>query len=227
MSDLSYNEIDNNFSDNDYDDESSDNYSFDYSDDFEEEIDDNYSVIQDNKSIQNNDYNTELYDSQVDQNINKDNIILMLEDEQPEDIIINESMKKFINSLFKKSEKKSKEFSDLFDNELLREFNKKKKLDEKHAKFNIDKYNLLIRENKFNKKSDPYGWVFDKYEEPINIHVSEELQITKTKEEIFDIIMNELVNQKQKIQLTVKSVPTQIYKILNINIDKYIIQNKK
>lgn len=221
MSEISSDEIDN-FSD-EYNDSDND---FDYSDDFEEDIkeymDSNYETI--NKL---DEYNTEIFESSNDQSNNKDKIVLSLEDEGNDTIIINDSMKKFVNNLFKKSEKKSKEFSDLFDNKKLREFNKKKKLDEKHSKYNIDKYNLLIRENKFNKKSDPYGWVFDKYDDPINIHVSEELQITKTKEEIFDIIMNELVNQKQKIQLTAKAIPTQIYKLLDIDIDKYIVQSKR
>ena len=222
MSEISSDEIDN-FSD-EYNDSDND---FDYSDDFEEDnkeyMDSNYETI--NKLL--DEYNTEIFESSNDQNINKDKIVLSLEDDDNDTIIINDSMKKFVNNLFKKSEKKSKEFSDLFDNKKLREFNKKKKLDEKHSKYNIDKYNLLIRENKFNKKSDPYGWVFDKDDDPINIHVSEELQITKTKEEIFDIIMNELVNQKQKIQLTAKAIPTQIYKLLGIDIDKYIVQSKR
>lgn len=69
----------------------------------------------------------------------------------------NPLIKQFMKNLFKISQKKDAEISDLFDSEELSEFNAKKKYDVKHSKFGYDEYGLLIRENKFNKQNDFYG----------------------------------------------------------------------
>lgn len=138
------------------------------------------------------------------------------------DIIINQHMVDFFSKLYNHINKRNDEFSQVFTNEVLEQFNDKKHFTEKHTKYNVDKYGLLIRENKYNNHNDAYGWVFD-CNEPVNIHVSEELKRTKTKEEIFDIVMRELI-RKNKISLTPKSIPTQIFKLINIDISKYMKQ---
>ena len=136
------------------------------------------------------------------------------------DLIINQHMVDFFGELYNHISKRNNEFSQVFTNELLEPFNNKKHFTEKHTKYNIDKYGLLIRENKYNNHNDAYGWVFD-CNEPVNIHVSEELKNTKTKKEIFDIVMCELM-RKNKISLTPKSIPAQIFKLVNIDVSKYM-----
>ena len=81
---------------------------------------------------------------------------------------------------------------------------------------------MLIRENKYNDKNSAYGWIFDSNKEPMNIHVTDELLLTKEPSEIFDIIMRELTVQKHKINLTPKTIPAQVFKLLDIDVSKYI-----
>ena len=136
-------------------------------------------------------------------------------------IIINEDMKKYMQKLFIKSEKKKDNFSLLFDNYLLDKINNSKKYTEKHQKFNVDKYNLWIREDKYNITNNIYGWKFNDNDEVININVTEELELTKEPEEIFKIVLNDWI-KRGKINITPKSIAGQIYKALNIDINKYI-----
>ena len=153
--------------------------------------------------------------------IETDDQRVLTEDEQPdEDLIINQNMVDFFSKLYNHISKRNDEFSQAFTNELLEEFNNHKRFTDKHTKYSIDKYGLLIRENKYNNHTDAYGWVFD-CNEPINIHITDELKRTKTKEEIFDIVMTELT-RKNKINLTPKSIPGQIYKIVNIDVSKWM-----
>ena len=92
-------------------------------------------------------------------------------------------MKKYMQKLFIKSEKKKDNFSLLFDNYLLDKINNSKKYTEKHQKFNVDTYNLLIREDKYNISNNIYGWKFNDNDEVININVTEELELTKEPED--------------------------------------------
>ena len=164
-------------------------------------------------------------ESDIDYNMSGQDCIPNEEDDDElddTDIIINQHMVDFFSKLYNHISKRNDEFSQVFTNEALEQFNNKKHFTEKHTKYNVDKYGLLIRENKYNNHNDAYGWVFD-CNEPVNIHVSEELKRTKTKEEIFDIIMCELI-RKNKISLTPKSIPTQIFKLLNIDVSKYMKQ---
>lgn len=135
-------------------------------------------------------------------------------------VITNDAMIKYMNKLFEKSEKKRDNFSILFDNHILDKINRSKKYTEKHQKFNVDKYNLLIREDKYNS-NHIYGWKFNDNDEIININVTEELELTKEPEEIFKIILNDWI-KRGKINITPKSIAGQIYNALNIDISKYI-----
>ena len=142
-------------------------------------------------------------------------------DETGDKIIINKKMLKFMNKLFIKSDKKRDDFSLLFENPLLEKINKSKKYDIKHQKFNVDKYNLLIREDKYNQPKEIYGWKFNSNDEVVNIGVSEELELTKTPDEIFEIVVNDWV-KRGKILISSKSIAGQIYKALDIDIYSYI-----
>lgn len=134
-------------------------------------------------------------------------------------IIINNGMKRLMNKLFAKTDEKKVEFGDLFNNPALLKINKSKKYDEKHTRFNVDEYNLLIRENMYNNTKSIYGWVLID-DKPVNINVTEELRLTKTHDEIFNLLMKEFVHSN-KITLTKNSVPGNIYKTLNIDISNY------
>ena len=70
------------------------------------------------------------------------------------DIIINQHMVDFFSKLYNHINKRNDEFSQVFTNEVLEQFNDKKHFTEKHTKYNVDKYGLLIRENKYNNHND-------------------------------------------------------------------------
>lgn len=135
-------------------------------------------------------------------------------------IIVNEGMKRLMGKLFDKTDAKIIEFSDMFNNPALESINKSKKYDIKHTKFNVDEYNLLIRENMFNNSKSIYGWVL-RNDKPVNINVTDELTLTMTKEKIFDLLMKDF-SHRNKITLTKNSVPGMIYRALNIDISKYV-----
>lgn len=136
------------------------------------------------------------------------------------DIIVNEGVIRLMNKLFIKSKAKKAEISDLFENPLIDRINKSKKFDTKHTKFNVDEYNLLIRENMYNNPKSIYGWVLCDGK-PVNIHVTEELKLTTSKEKIFDLLLTDFVH-RNKITLTKNSTPGAIYKALNIDVSKYL-----
>lgn len=140
-------------------------------------------------------------------------------DEAP--IIINEGMKTFMAALLSGNIEINDRISDEFDNVLFDEFNKKKKFDIKHSKYSIDKYGMLIRENKFNKK-DLLGWIYDEDHEPVNINITEEMKRTKTNDEIFDIIMSDYVFRYKKVKITLKSDIYKLAEILKKDITKFI-----
>ena len=133
----------------------------------------------------------------------------------------NESIQLFMETIFKKTEQKQQEFSDIFDNPILHDFNIKKHFDTKHTKFSVDCYGLLIRENKYNQR-DPYGWVLDAAtDRPVNINVTSEMKRLKSPEDIFDTIMMDLAVNHKKINLTPTAIPTQVFKILQRDVSKY------
>ena len=140
--------------------------------------------------------------------------------QENDDLVINPCMVNFFNKLYNHIDEKTNEFSELFNNSLLEDINNKKHFTEKHTKYNVDKYCLLIRENKYNIKNDACGWVFDN-DEPVNIHVSDELKYTKSPNEIFDIVMTDLV-RRNKLNMTTKSIPTLIFTQLGKDVSKYI-----
>ena len=146
-----------------------------------------------------------------------DQTVVMSNDEH---IVINNDMLAFFNKLFNHVDERNNEFSQMFTSDVLEEFNNKKHFTEKHTKYSVDRYGLLIRENKYNNHTDACGWVFDN-NEPTNIHVSSELKQTKSPDEIFDIVMSELVRRK-KLNITNKSIPTQIFKLIGRNVDKWM-----
>lgn len=135
-------------------------------------------------------------------------------------VVINEGVKRLMEKLFTKTYEKKIEFSDLFNNPALEKVNKSKKYDEKHTRFNVDEYNLLIRENMFNNAKSIYGWVLID-NKPVNINVTEELRLTKTNDEIFDFLIKEFVHNN-KITLTKNSIPGVIYKTLGIDVSQYV-----
>ena len=135
-------------------------------------------------------------------------------------IHINPNMLNFMNHLYTISTEKNITFSKLFNNPLLESLNKKKTFDKKHSKISVDPYNLLIRQNKYNIKTDTYGWrLYNGI--PINIHVTDEMILTKTNEEIFKLVMSELVYQKRKLKLTSKTIPSQAFNALGIDVSEY------
>lgn len=136
-----------------------------------------------------------------------------------ESAYINNDMKYLMNKLFIKSDNKKKELSEYFNNPLLEKINSSKHYDEKNQKYNIDEYNLLIRENEFNNKKSIYGWrIIDG--RAVNINVSEELIATEEKDKIFDLLMKDFIN-RNKITISKNSVAGQIYKALDIDVSKY------
>ena len=136
-----------------------------------------------------------------------------------ESIVINNDMKYLMNKLFIKSDNKKKELSEYFNNPSLEKINSSKHYDEKNQKYNIDEYNLLIRENEYNNKKSIYGWqIIDG--KAVNIHISEELRATEEKNKIFDLLMKDFIN-RNKITISRNSVAGQIYKALNIDVSKY------
>ena len=136
-------------------------------------------------------------------------------------LIVNEGMKRFFDKLFNHVDAKNSEFSDIFDCAVFAEFNAQKRFDVRHTKYSVDRYGLIIRENKYNKRNDPYGWILIDGE-PININVTQELMMTKTPDEIFDIVMTDLTTRKRRINLTNKSISTQLFRILDRDITKYV-----
>lgn len=135
-------------------------------------------------------------------------------------LIINNDMLLFMNKLFNKADDKREEFNKYFMNPDLEDFNKRKKYTNKNNKYNIDDYNLLIRENEYNNKKSIYGWVLCDGK-PININITEELKTTKSKDEIFNILMSNFVNKK-KIHISKNTIAGQIYNCLNIDVSKYM-----
>ena len=192
------------YSDDDYNDISEDIY-IGYTDDQTEDM--TTDTSQEISSAYQTDYDTD------------DQTTIMLNDEH---IVINNDMLAFFNKLFNHVDERNNEFSQIFTSDVLEEFNNKKHFTEKHTKYSIDRYGLLIRENKYNNHTDACGWVFDN-NEPTNIHVSSELKQTKSPDEIFDIVMSELVRRK-KLNITSKSIPTQIFKLIGRNVDKWMTQ---
>lgn len=146
---------------------------------------------------------------------------LFMNDSSQPPVIVNEGMKRFFNKLFNHVDAKNSEFSDIFDCAVFAEFNAQKRFDVRHTKYSVDRFGLLIRENKYNKRNDPYGWILIDGE-PININVTQELMMTKTPEEIFDIVMTDLTTRRRRMNLTNKSLPTQLFKILDRDITKYV-----
>ena len=134
-------------------------------------------------------------------------------------VIINKGIERLMEKLFKNTNDKQIEFSDLFNNPALEKINKSKKYDIKHTKFNIDEYNLLIRENMYNNPKSIYGWILVDGK-PVNINATEELRLTKTKDKIFDLLMKDFIH-RNKITLSKNSIPSMIYRVLNIDISKY------
>lgn len=205
------------YSENDYND-ISDEY-FDSDIEYDNNETDNNEITNDENTILSTDNETE---TDIEQHSNEENI--QHEDNNDDNIdnlIINENMIEFFKNLYNHVNNRNDEFSQLFTNTILEDINNRKHFTDKHSKYNIDKYNLLIRENKYNNHNDACGWVFDDDNQPVNIHVTNELKQTKTDDEIFDIVLVELI-RRNKISFTTKSVPTQIYKLLNIDVDKYI-----
>lgn len=135
-------------------------------------------------------------------------------------VIVNEGMKRLMEKLFDKTDAKIMEFSDMFDNPVLEHINKSKKYDIKHTKFNVDEYNLLIRENMYNNTKSIYGWIL-KDNKPVNINVTDELALTMSKEKIFDLLMKDFTH-RNKITLTKNSVPGMIFRALDIDVSRYV-----
>lgn len=142
-------------------------------------------------------------------------------DESYDKVIINKQILKFMNKLFNKSDEKKKDFSELFDNPLLEKINKSKKYDQKNQKFNVDKYNILIREDQYNQPKNIYGWKFNEDGEVININVTNELELTKKPKEIFTIVLTDWI-KRNKINLSSKSIAGQIYKALDIDVNEIL-----
>ena len=142
-------------------------------------------------------------------------------DDSSSSLIVNEGMKRFFDKLFNHVDAKNNEFSDIFNCAVFAEFNAQKRFDVRHTKYSVDRFGLLIRENKYNKHNDPCGWILIDGE-PININVTQELMMTKTPEEIFDIVMTDLTTRKRRMNLTNKSISTQLFKILDRDISKYV-----
>ena len=61
-------------------------------------------------------------------------------------------------------------------------------------KYILDKYNLVIKRNEFNKTKTAFGWVYDADGDPINIHINPNLLETKSN----DITFVTLQQLKQK-----------------------------
>lgn len=209
------------YDDNDYNDITDAEFTSCY-DTNDETFADTYDMNPEGNALDDRVITSEQSETDIDYNISEQDYIPNEEDDELDDtdIIINQHMVDFFSKLYNHISKRNDEFSQVFTNEVLEQFNNKKHFTEKHTKYNVDKYGLLIRENKYNNHNDAYGWVFD-CNEPVNIHVSEELKTTKTKEEIFDIVMSELI-RKNKISLTPKSIPTQIFKLINVDVSKFM-----
>lgn len=144
--------------------------------------------------------------------------------EDTEKLIINKDILRFMNKIFDKSDKKREDFSLLFENDLLEKLNKSKKYDIKHQKFNVDKYNLLVKEDQYNQTKNIYGWRFNDNGEVINISVTKELELTKTPEEIFKIVFMDWI-KRGKINYSSKSIAGQAYKALGIDLTNFIKEN--
>ena len=135
-------------------------------------------------------------------------------------VVINKGIERLMEKLFTKTDAKQVEFSDLFNNPVLEKINKSKKYDVKHTKFNVDEYNLLIRENMYNNPKSIYGWVLLDGK-PININVTDELRMTTSKEKIFDLLLKDFI-YRNKLSLTKNSIPSTIYRALGIDVSEYM-----
>lgn len=135
-------------------------------------------------------------------------------------IVINQGIAKLMEKLLNKTEAKQQEISELFNNPILEKINKSKKFDIKHTKFDVDEYNLLIRENAFNDPKSTFGWVMIDGK-PVNIHVTEELRLTESKEKIFDILMKDFIRRKN-LNINKNAVAGMVYKALGIDVSTYI-----
>ncbi len=76
-------------------------------------------------------------------------------------------------------------------------------------KYILDKYNLVIKRNEFNKTKTAFGWVYDAEGDPINIHINPNLLETKSSDITFVTLQQ--LKQKYPTLFQVRGVMYKVY----------------
>ena len=98
------------------------------------------------------------------------------------DVNINPIMEIYMKNMMNAHKNADIEADEKFNNSRLDFLNAKLKPENKYI---LDKYNLAIKRNEFNKTKTAFGWVYDDVGDPINIHINPNLLETKSSDITF------------------------------------------